>query len=84
MATAPDGSLSVEAKVADLRNLTLHVFEQNGSWHWGLTVERLRGTGQKVVAFSEEEFGSEAQARADGERAYNRERSEGLHRSAWA
>jgi hypothetical protein len=46
---------------------TLHVFEQEGEWHWGITIERSTGTGIKVVAFSEEGFGSEAEAREDGE-----------------
>lgn len=65
-----------------LPNLTLHVFEQDGGWHWGLTIERLRGTGKKVVAFSEEVFCSEAEASADGKRAYDREHDAGLRRSA--
>lgn len=65
-----------------LRNWTLHVFEQDGGWHWGLTIERLRGTGKKVVAFSEEVFRSEAEASADGKRAYDGEPDAGLRRSA--
>jgi hypothetical protein len=52
-----------------LPELTLHVFEQEGGWHWGLTIPRPHGNGKKVVAYSEETFGSEALARADGERA---------------
>jgi hypothetical protein len=51
--------------------LTLHVFEQDGGWNWGLTIERLRGTGEKVVAYSDPPFLSEAQAREDGGRAYD-------------
>ena len=51
--------------------LTLHVFEQDGGWRWGLTIERLRGTGEKVVAYSDAPFKSEAQAREDGMRAYD-------------
>ena len=46
---------------------TLHVFEQEGEWHWGITIDRPTGIGMKVVAFSEEGFGSEAEARDDGE-----------------
>lgn len=52
-------------------DLTLHVFEQDGGWHWALTTERLHGTGKKVVSYSENRFSSEAQARADGERVAN-------------
>jgi hypothetical protein len=61
-----------------LPNLTLHVFEQDGGWHWGLTVERLHGMGRKVVAFSDAVFSSEAEARADGERAYECKHDGGL------
>jgi hypothetical protein len=65
-----------------LPDLTLHVFEQEGGWHWALTIERQHGTGKKVVAFSEELFTSEAQARAGGERAANNwEHDTGLRRS---
>jgi len=55
----------------ELGGLTLHVFEQDGGWNWGLTMERLRGTGEKVVAYSDAPFESEAQAREDGMRAYD-------------
>ena len=55
----------------ELGGLTLHVFEQDGGWNWGLTIERLRGTGQRVVAYSDAPFESEAQAREDGMRAYD-------------
>jgi hypothetical protein len=51
-----------------LPDLTLHVFEQDSGWHWGITIERSYGTGKKVVAFSKEVFRSEAEARADGNR----------------
>jgi hypothetical protein len=54
-----------------LCGLTLHVFEQDDGWNWGLTIERLRGTGEKVVAYSDAPFESEAQARMDGMRAYD-------------
>jgi hypothetical protein len=52
-------------------DLTLHVFEQDGGWHWALTIERQQGTGKKVVAYSEIMFASQALARADGECAAN-------------
>ena len=65
--------------------VTLHVFEQDGGWHWGLTIERPRGTGKKVVAYNEDAFRSEAQARADGQRAVHEwEHDGGLRRSALA
>jgi hypothetical protein len=56
-----------------LPDLTLHVFEQDGGWHWGLTIERLHGVGKKVIAFSDTVFGSEAEARADGKRVREHE-----------
>lgn len=46
----------------------LHVFEQDGGWHWGITVPRPAGSGFKVVAFSEKSFPAEAAARTDGDR----------------
>ena len=60
----------------ELCGLTLHVFEHDGGWNWGLTIERLRGTGEKVVAYSDAPFESEAQARMDGMRAYDAARSD--------
>jgi hypothetical protein len=65
-----------------LHELTLHVFEQDGGWHWGLTIERLHGVGEKVIAFSETVFHSEAEARTDGKRASEREDEATLRRSA--
>ncbi|WCM18298.1 hypothetical protein NDK50_15080 [Paraburkholderia bryophila] len=47
----------------------LHVFEQAGGWHWGITVLRNNGFGFRVVAFSERTFRSEDAARADGRQA---------------
>lgn len=61
-----------------LPDLTLHVFQQDSGWHWGLTIERPNGTGKKVVAFSKEVFGSEAGARADGNRVCSCEHDEDL------
>lgn len=49
--------------------LKLHVFEEDGSWHWGLTIPRQNGTGFKVIAYSHDLFVSEDDARADGDRA---------------
>ncbi|WP_425497462.1 hypothetical protein [Paraburkholderia fynbosensis] len=47
----------------------LHVFEQEGGWHWGITVPRVAGSGFKLIAFSESSFSLEAAARADGSHA---------------
>jgi hypothetical protein len=47
----------------------LHVFEQDGGWHWGITTPRAAGSGFKVVAFSKETFPIEEAARSDGDRA---------------
>jgi hypothetical protein len=48
-------------------NPVLHVFHQEGGWHWGITVERASGGGMKVVAYSDDGFDSEEEAREDGE-----------------
>lgn len=47
----------------------LHVFEQEGGWHWGITVPRSAGSGFKVIAYSETSFNGETEARRDGNRA---------------
>jgi hypothetical protein len=47
----------------------LHVFEQAGSWHWGITVQRAAGHGFKLIAFSERSFPAEDAARSDGSHA---------------
>jgi hypothetical protein len=47
----------------------LHVFEQGGGWHWGITVSRVRGCGFKLIAFSERIFPIEDAARVDGGQA---------------
>ncbi len=47
----------------------LHVFEQAGGWHWGITVPRAMGSGFKVIAFSEQTFPVEDAARVDGTQA---------------
>jgi hypothetical protein len=44
----------------------LHVFEQAGGWHWGITVQRTLGSGFKVIAYSEQSFPDEDVARIDG------------------
>lgn len=53
----------------EAQGLMLHVFEQDGGWHWALTVERTPGSGKRVIAFNRPMFRSEAQARTDGMRA---------------
>jgi hypothetical protein len=67
-----------------LHGLLLHVFEQDGGWHWALTVERKSGTGKQVIAFSAPTFCSEAEARADGAAAYERTREKSAPRSVTA
>ncbi len=63
--------LTAEAYMTDPHSpgLTLHVFEQDGGWHWALTTERQHGTGTKVVAYSRDIYASQALARVNGERA---------------
>ncbi|MFT4067861.1 DUF3622 domain-containing protein [Paraburkholderia sp.] len=57
----------------DLRfSPSLHVFEQEGGWHWGITVPRRVGSGFKVVAYSEKTFVDEAEAHREGNRALAR------------
>jgi hypothetical protein len=51
---------------------TLHVFEQDGFWQWGITCARPGGVGAKVIAYSDPGFCSEQEARADGERVRSR------------
>ncbi|MGF6774063.1 hypothetical protein P3T18_006577 [Paraburkholderia sp. GAS199] len=50
----------------------LHVFEQAGGWHWGITIPRLLGGGFKVIAYSERTFPQEDAARLDGHLALAR------------
>ncbi|CAG9268941.1 hypothetical protein C7402_108291 [Paraburkholderia unamae] len=47
----------------------LHVFEQEGGWHWGITIPRSAGCGFKVIAYSERTFRAENEAQTDGDRA---------------
>ena len=47
----------------------LHVFEQDGGWHWGITIPRSTGCGFKLIVFSEEIFSAEDAAQRDGARA---------------
>lgn len=44
----------------------LHVFAQEGGWHWGITVPRDNGCGFRVVAYSEKRFARESDAAVDG------------------
>lgn len=47
----------------------LHVFEQDGGWHLGITVPRAQGSGFKLIAFSEKTFLVQEAARTDGRHA---------------
>ncbi|WP_179404106.1 hypothetical protein [Burkholderia guangdongensis] len=47
----------------------LHVFEQAGGWHWGITISRSPGGGFKLIAYSEQTFAAEDDAHRDGTRA---------------
>ncbi|QNB15814.1 hypothetical protein G5S35_30065 [Paraburkholderia tropica] len=47
----------------------LHVFEQDGGWHWGITVPRSPAGGFRVIAFSDRAFRHEVDARHDGSNA---------------
>jgi hypothetical protein len=48
------------------RAATLHVFAQDGGWHWGITVPRENGGGFRVVAYNTGAFAQESDAAADG------------------
>jgi hypothetical protein len=61
----PEGAAHMELTTSS--KPTLHIFQQEGGWHWGITVERAAGGGMKVVAYSDEGFDSEVAAREDGE-----------------
>ncbi|CAB3809842.1 hypothetical protein LMG27177_06931 [Paraburkholderia fynbosensis] len=50
-------------------HLTLHVFEQDGGWHWGIAIPRVAGGGFKVLAYSKVTFAQEVDAHHDGNRA---------------
>lgn len=64
------------AEPCDAQGLMLHVFEQDGGWHWALTIERTLGAGKKVIAYSGPMFSSEVQARAEGMLALAQTREE--------
>jgi hypothetical protein len=51
--------------------LALHVFELVDGRHWAVAVDRFRGVGQKIVAYSDVPCESEAQAHIDGRRAFD-------------
>jgi hypothetical protein len=57
----------------------LHVFELTGGWHWGITVPRARGSGFKLIAFSERTFPTEDAARVDGSQAIATLKDIGIH-----
>ncbi|PVX81395.1 hypothetical protein C7402_111297 [Paraburkholderia unamae] len=44
----------------------LHVFEQEGGWHWGITLPRSGRGGFRIVAYSDRTFANETEARDDG------------------
>lgn len=46
----------------------LHVFAQDGHWHWGITVPRENGSGLRVIAYNETNFAHERDAWTDGGR----------------
>ncbi|OLL33103.1 hypothetical protein BTH42_03955 [Burkholderia sp. SRS-W-2-2016] len=54
------------------RSASLHVFEQEGGWHWGITVPRSLGSGFRVVAYSDKTFIDEAEAHREGNQALER------------
>ena len=50
----------------------LLVFQQDGGWHWGITIPRAMGSGFKLIAFSDRTFPIEEAARIDGQRVLAR------------
>jgi hypothetical protein len=44
----------------------LHIFELDGLWHWGLTVKRPSGMGEKVVAYSSDGYQLQLEAATEG------------------
>lgn len=50
-------------------NPELHVFEQSDGWHWGITIPRSKGTGFKLIAFSDRPFAIQNAAHEDGRKA---------------
>lgn len=50
----------------DGKPATLHVFVQDGAWHWAICVPRVRGCGFQVIAYNEKGFSSEGDALSDG------------------
>lgn len=58
--------LQFEMKTA---HAALHIFMQDGGWHWGITVPRENGCGFRVIAFNERSFARQIDAESDGSRA---------------
>ncbi len=56
----------------DGKPVALHVFAQDGAWHWGISVPRGRGYGFQIVAYNERGFASESDAMSDGGLVMNR------------
>lgn len=50
----------------DRKAATLHVFEQDGAWHWGITIPRGPGFGFQVIAYNTKIFTCESDAMSDG------------------
>ncbi|MBN3837288.1 hypothetical protein [Burkholderia sp. Ac-20344] len=57
----------------------LHVFQQDGGWHWGITVPRSTGSGFKLIAFSTGIFSTEDTAQRDGDQALASVVASGVH-----
>jgi len=55
------------------------VFQQDGGWHWGITVPRSAGSGFKLIAFSTDIFSTEDTAQRDGDRALASIVASGVH-----
>jgi hypothetical protein len=56
----------------DGKPATLHVFVQDGAWHWAICASRVRGCGFQVIAYNEKGFASEGNAMSDGILTLNR------------
>jgi hypothetical protein len=67
--TFPKGGRDMTTRSPALQvSAMLHVFEQEGGWHWGITIPRSAGSGFKLIAYSETTFNGEGEARRDGSR----------------
>ncbi|MGF6641646.1 hypothetical protein OKW39_008886 [Paraburkholderia sp. MM6662-R1] len=64
--------MSTLRRVMNRKPGTLHVFAEDGAWHWGITVPRGHGFGFQVIAYNQPGFQSEDDATSDGTRALER------------